>query len=178
MKKLVAVLMFVLLVAGCSTSGVEYQTITTSLGDLSLDIEAIYELTDDETIDAFHMTTYETKDGKQIRILSEANAGYKVDESVLEDELTQVEIDIYKVPCGAAKKGEFHFEGSTDVRGYYQQDYVVNYNLRNSGDKIIVEVKATSPWAHVDLYQTLEYSYADFYDKELKYPSLYFEFLE
>jgi hypothetical protein len=91
MKKLVAVLMFVLLVAGCSTSGIEYQTITTSLGDLRLDIEAIYELTDDETIDAFHMTTYETKDGKQIRILSEANAGYTVDESVLEDELTQVD---------------------------------------------------------------------------------------
>jgi hypothetical protein len=91
MKKLIAVLMFVLLVAGCSKSGIEYQTITTSLGDLSLDIESIYELKDDETIDAFQMTTYETTDGKQIRILSEANAGYTVDESVLEDELTQVD---------------------------------------------------------------------------------------
>ena len=90
---------------------------------------------------------------------------------------TFVEIDIYKVPCGAARKGDFHFEGFT-YKGYYQQDYVVNYNLRNTGDKIKIEVKATSPWAKVDLYQTLEYSYADFYDKELKYPSLYFEFLE
>ena len=89
-----------------------------------------------------------------------------------------MEIDIYKLPCGAARKGDFHFEGYKTKEGYYQQDYVVNYNLRNSGDKIIVEVKATSPWAHVDLYQTLEYSYADFYDRELKYPSLYFEFLE
>ncbi len=95
----------------------------------------------------------------------------------LDSNLSSIEIDVYKIPCGAPRKGDFHFEGET-VEGFYQQDYEVGYNLRNTGDVIKVEVKATNVFAKIDLYQTLEYSYNDFTNGELKDPLLYFEFLE
>ncbi|MCK8059269.1 MULTISPECIES: hypothetical protein [unclassified Fusibacter] len=91
MKKLIGALILVLLLAGCQKDSIEYQTITSSLGDINFNMEKAYELKDDEVIENFHMTTYEKADGKQIRIVSEENAAYVVDESVLEEELTQVD---------------------------------------------------------------------------------------
>ena len=89
----------------------------------------------------------------------------------LADELTVVEIDVYKVPCGAPKKGEFHFQGET-VDGFYQQDYEVGYNLRNKGDVIVIEINAVSfgPMTSINISETIEYSYSDFTDGELKDP--------
>jgi hypothetical protein len=51
----------------------------------------------------------------------------------------RIKVYIYKTPCGAPSKGEFTFEGVTDVEGNFYTT-VVNYNLRNQEDKIEVDV--------------------------------------
>ena len=93
------------------------------------------------------------------------------------DDLTAIELDIYKVPCGAPKKGAFHFQGET-VDGFYQQDYEVGYDLRNEGDVIIVEINAVSfgPMTSINISETIEYSYSDFTDGELKDPLVILEY--
>ncbi len=48
---------------------------------------------------------------------------------------------IYKEPCGADIKGRFDFHGPTNELGI-RQSTVVNYNLRNSEDKVWVDVHA------------------------------------
>jgi len=50
----------------------------------------------------------------------------------------RISVSFYKVPCGAAAKGEFKFEGVTDASGdFYTSE--VNYNLRNREDVVMID---------------------------------------
>ncbi len=55
----------------------------------------------------------------------------------------QVNFWIYKEPCGAATKGQFEFSGPTNEVGI-RESTVVGYNLRNSEDKVWVDVHAVN----------------------------------
>lgn len=94
MKKIIYVILvclFAVVMSACQSESVNYQLITSSIGDLTMEIEESYQLKEDEVLDQFHMTTYENEQGKQIRLVSEEKASYTVDEAVLEDELSQVD---------------------------------------------------------------------------------------
>ncbi len=50
---------------------------------------------------------------------------------------------IYKEPCGAEIKGKFSFDGPTNEQGI-RESTIVGYNLRNSEDKVWVDVHAVN----------------------------------
>lgn len=55
----------------------------------------------------------------------------------------QLNFYIYKVPCGAAAKGMFQFNGKTNAEGI-RASTTVYYNLRNEEDEIWVDVHAVN----------------------------------
>jgi hypothetical protein len=55
----------------------------------------------------------------------------------------QLNFWIYKEPCGAPVKGNFSFAGPTNEQGI-RESTVVGYNLRNSEDKVWVDVHAVN----------------------------------
>lgn len=53
----------------------------------------------------------------------------------------QLNIHIYKIPCGAPAKGDFDFSGPTNALGI-RETTAVYYNLRNTEDQVWVDVHA------------------------------------
>lgn len=55
----------------------------------------------------------------------------------------QVNIFLYKIPCGAEAKGQMDFSGPTDEQGI-RKTTTANYNLRNLEDQVWVDVHAVN----------------------------------
>ncbi len=55
----------------------------------------------------------------------------------------QLNLNIYKIPCGSEAKGNFNFDGPTNDLGI-RTTTVVNYNLRNADDEVWVDVHAVN----------------------------------
>ncbi len=70
---------------------------------------------------------------------------------------------IYKEPCGADIKGKFSFHGPTNEQGI-RESTLAGYNLRNSEDKVWVDVHAVNLGngsADADS-ELISYKYGDF----------------
>jgi len=109
----------------------------------------------------------------------EINAGIKATIHILDKDRNpipnqQVNINLYKIPCGAKPKGYFEFSGPTNELGI-RETTVAYYNLRNTEDEVWVDVFAVnlgngSATADSE-YAT--YKYADFISGTVKEVHVY-----
>jgi hypothetical protein len=81
-------------------------------------------------------------------IMPEISAGIKATIHVLDKDKNpipnqQVNLYLYKEPCGAAAKGQFDFSGPTNAQGI-RETTVAYYNLRNEKDKVWVDAHAVN----------------------------------
>jgi hypothetical protein len=98
----------------------------------------------------------------------EINAGIKATIHVLDKDRNpipnqQVNLHLYKIPCGAAAKGDFDFSGPTNALGI-RETTAAFYNLRNSEDAVWVDAHAVNLGngsATADS-EYASYKYADF----------------
>jgi hypothetical protein len=78
----------------------------------------------------------------------EINAGIKATIHVLDEDRNpipnqQVNLHIYKIPCGAPAKGDFDFSGPTNALGI-RETTAAYYNLRNTEDEVWVDAHAVN----------------------------------
>lgn len=73
---------------------------------------------------------------KQVTIKATVHVLTMDDEPIANE---QVQLSIYKSPCGAPAKGFFDFNGPTSEAGTWQSS-VCGYNLRNLDDEVVVDV--------------------------------------
>jgi len=109
----------------------------------------------------------------------EISAGIKATIHVLDKDRNpipnqQVNLHLYKIPCGAPAKGDFDFSGPTNALGI-RETTVANYNLRNSEDAVWVDAHAVNLGngsAAADS-EYASYKYADFIPGTVKEVHVY-----
>lgn len=75
---------------------------------------------------------------KQVSIKAYVHVYTMDDEPIINE---YVRLNIYKIPCGGAAKGNFEFTGASNWDGILSSS-VCNYNLRNLDDEVWVDVYA------------------------------------